>query len=193
MKQSHVWWRILSVLAIVAFMVALPGVAHPSTAPQAWPAVNTAYADKVDAAVWQELTTTTDGKAAVLVKLAEQADLSAASKIEDWNARGWAVYNALHSTAERTQPAVMARMRVAESEGQASNIKSFWIVNLISVHADQETILSLASMPQVEAILPTFKLEKPDPIVEALTSSPEVIEWGVTKIRAPEVMSLIHI
>lgn len=189
MKQSHVWWRILSVLAIVALMVALPGVAHPSTAPQAWPAANTAYADKVDAAVWQELTTTTDGKAAVLVKLAEQADLSAASKIEDWNARGWAVYNALYSTAERTQPAVMARMRVAESEGQASNIKSFWIVNLISVHADQATILSLAAMPQVESILPTFKLEKPDPIVEALTSSPEVIEWGVTKIRAPEVWS----
>lgn len=189
MKQSHVWWRILSVLAIVALMVALPGVAHPSAAPQAWPAVNTAYAGKVDTAVWQELTTTTDGKAAVLVKLAEQADLSAASKIEDWNARGWAVYNALHSTAERTQPAVMARIRVAESEGQASNIKSFWIVNLISLHADQATILSLASMPQVEAILPTFKLEKPAPIVEELTAGPEAVEWNITKIRAPEVWS----
>jgi subtilisin family serine protease len=124
----------------------------------------------------------------VFALLAEQADLSAANKIEDWNARGWAVYDALNSTAERTQPAVLARISTFEASGQASQVKSFWIVNLVSLHADEAAIQALAAMPEVERILPHAKMEKPQPIVEeTVAADPEAIEWNVTKIRAPEV------
>ena len=178
MKHPHLWLRAISVVAIIAVMVALPGASSPASTQQAWPAAGIAYAEKIDQEVWKALETAPDGKVAVLVKLAEQADLSAASRIEDWNARGWAVYNALSSTAERTQPDVMARIQIAEAAGQASDAKSFWIVNLISLRADQATIIDLASMPQVGAILPAFKLEKPDPVVEDPGAAPEADRVG---------------
>ena len=187
MKHPHLWLRAISVVAIIAVMVALPGASSPASTQQAWPAAGIAYAEKIDQEVWKALEKAPDGKVAVLVKLAEQADLSAASGIEDWNARGWAVFNALSSTAERTQPDVMARIQIAEAAGQASDAKSFWIVNLISLRADQATIIDLASMPQVDAILPAFKLEKPDPVVEDPGIAPEAIEWGVAKINADDV------
>ena len=36
----------------------------------------------------------------VLALMAEQADLTAAAQIDDWEARGWAVYNTLKETAD---------------------------------------------------------------------------------------------
>lgn len=187
MKHPHRWLRAISVVAIIAVMAALPGASSPASTQQAWPAAGIAYAEKIDQEVWKALEQAPDGKVAVLVKLAEQADLSTAARIEDWNARGWAVYNALSATAERTQPDVMARIQIAEAAGQASDAKSFWIVNLISLRADQATIIDLASMPQVGAVLPAFKLEKPDPVVEDPGTDPEAIEWGVAKINADDV------
>jgi subtilisin family serine protease len=184
-NPAHSWLRVISLAVIVAVVFGLLGVA---AAPRGVPAASIAYADKIDKEVLQALASSGDGKAAVFAVLSEQADLSAANAIEDWNARGWAVYNALNATAERTQPAVMATLRNFEASGQASAIKSFWIVNLISLHADQSTIQALAAMPQIEHILPHVKLEKPQPVEqEAAMDGPEAIEWNVTKIRAPEV------
>ncbi len=87
MKHPHLWLRAISVVAIIAVMVALPGASSPASTQQAWPAAGIAYAEKIDQEVWKALEKAPDGKVAVLVKLAEQADLSAASGIEDWNAR----------------------------------------------------------------------------------------------------------
>lgn len=183
--QPNTWLRVTSLAVIAAVIFGLLGFAG---APGGVKAIPVAYADKIDQGVMQALASSPDGKAAVFALLSEQADLSAANAIEDWNARGWAVYDALTSTAERTQPAVMATLRNFETSGQASEIKSFWIVNLISLHADEATILALAAMPQVERILPHAKLEKPQPIDEkAALADPDVVEWNITKIRAPEV------
>ncbi len=190
MKSTHLWLRVAGVVALIATLVALPVASRPGSTQQAWPAAGVAYAEKIDQGVWKDLAASPDGRVHVLVKLAEQADLSAASKIKDWNARGWAVYDALHSTAERTQPDVMARVHVAEAAGQASDVKSFWIVNLISLRADQATILDLAAMPQVGAILPELKLEKPNPEIEGPEMAPEVVEWGVAKINADDVWTV---
>ncbi|MEO8673837.1 MAG: S8 family serine peptidase [Tahibacter sp.] len=169
----------LSALAVCAGLVLLP-VAANAASPMATSA-------KVDPSVLQAAAAAPDGKASVLVKLNDQADLSAASKISDWNARGWAVYNALHGAAERAQPEVMARIELARGQGKAAEIKSFWIVNVISLRADRETILELASDSKVAAILPPLKLERPNPKVEAPSAVPQAIEWGITKIRAPDV------
>ncbi len=144
---------------------------------------------RIDHAVLDALKASPDGRATVLVKLGEQADLSAAAKIEDWDARGWAVYRALSATARATQQPVLDRLRNAESAGEASKIRSFWIVNLISVEASHETIDALAATPGVAAILPALKLEPPIVVPEEPRAAPTAIEWGVTKIRAPEVWS----
>ncbi|MFZ2358940.1 MAG: S8 family serine peptidase [Anaerolineae bacterium] len=184
---SHSWLRVTSLAVIAAVVFGLFGFAG---APGSATSVSLAYAAKVDKGVMEALASSPDGKAAVFAVLGEQADLSAANAIDDWDARGWAVYNALSSAAERTQPAVMATLRGFEARGQASEIKSFWIVNLISLHADEATIRALAAMPQVERILPHVKLEIPQPVLEETTAAdPEAVEWGVAKIRANEVWS----
>ena len=185
-NATHSWLRVISLAVIVAVLFGMLGVA---AAPSGAPAASIAYAEKIDKAVLQELAAAPDGVVSVFAVLGEQANLNAASMIDDWNARGWAVYNALTGAAERTQPAVMATLRSFEASGQASEIKPFWIVNMISLRADQATIQALAAMPQVERIVPHVKLEKPEPVVEEAAAAPEAVEWGVAKIRAPEVWS----
>jgi uncharacterized repeat protein (TIGR01451 family) len=185
-NSPHSWLRVISLTVIAAVLFGLFGFA----AAPGGNAVSLAYAAKVDKGVTEALASSPDGKVGIFAVLGDQADLSAAASIDDWDARGWAVYNALNDTAQATQPAIMTRLRSLEATGQASQIKSFWIVNLISLHADETTIQALAAMPQIERILPHVKLETPQPIVEdAPAGDPEVVEWGVTKIRAPEVWS----
>jgi subtilisin family serine protease len=189
MKPLQAWLSAASVAAAFAVMLAFPVAACAAAGAQS---VSTASsAAKIDPALLQTLAAAPDSQIDVLVKLADQADLSAAASIQDWNARGWAVYNALHGVAERSQPEVMAGLALARSSGHAANVKSLWIVNVISMRADRATILELASNAKVRAVLPALKLEAPNPIVEASTSSviPQAAEWGITKIRAPEVWS----
>lgn len=141
----------------------------------------------IDPAVEQSLKQSPDGRASVLIKLSDQADLSAAAKISDWDARGWAVYNALRGTAERSQAPLIEQLSNARARGSASQIKRYWIVNLVSVEADRETIDAIAHAPGVAAILPALKLELPKVIAETRSAAPTAIEWGINKIRAPEV------
>lgn len=177
------WSRVTLVAVLLVSTLGVSGVA-----PMRWgsstPAV--AYAEKIDEAVWTALAETPDGKVPVFVKLAEQANLTDAAAIEDWTARGWAVYNALRITADRTQPVVLNQIALAEADGRATGTKSFWIVNAISVSADVTTLRTLAALPEVGAILPNAKLEAPI-VIPGDTSSPDTIEWGVAKIRAPDV------
>ena len=49
------------------------------------------------------------GSGSIVIMLADQADVSAASEIKDQDARGWFVYNTLREHAERTQPAEVLR------------------------------------------------------------------------------------
>ena len=46
MKHPHLWLRAISVVAIIAVMVALPGASSPASTQQAWPAAGIAYAEK---------------------------------------------------------------------------------------------------------------------------------------------------
>ncbi len=172
--------RSIAVAALCA-LAFVPLAATAASAPSG------ASARKIDPAVASALRADPDGKVTVLVKLAEQADLTAASRIEDWDARGWAVYHALRATAGRTQPAVLSRIEQARAEGHAAEVKPLWIVNMISLKADRAAIEQLASLRAVGTILPALKIEPPNPVREPDSSVPLVVEWGVDKIRAPEV------
>ncbi len=186
-NTTHSWLRVLSLAVIVALILGLAGVA---ATPRGVPGPAVAYAEKIDKEVAAALAAAPNDKVAVFALLNEQADLSAASAIEDWDARGWAVYNTLSATAERTQPAVLAALQRFEASGQALEVKSFWIVNLISLRGDRATIEALAALPQVKQIIPPMKLEQPQPVDSAPASqAPEAVEWGVTKIGAPLVWS----
>ena len=178
------WMRMALVAILLVSALGVSGIA-PTRWVGSTPAV--AYAEKIDAGVWKALDTTPDGKVPVFVKLSEQANLQEAAAIEDWTARGWAVYNALRGTANRTQPTVLGQLAVAEAAGHASAVKSFWIVNMVSVLADATALRTLAAMPEVGAILLNAKLEAPIVIPDETVTAPDTVEWGVAKIRAPDV------
>ena len=67
-----------------------------------------------------------DGRADMVIYLADQADLSAAAALPDWNARGVAVVAALQAQAAATQPALLADLAAA---GYAPH--PYWIVNAV--------------------------------------------------------------
>lgn len=178
-------WMRMALVAIL--LVSALGVSGEAPARWVGSAPAVAYAEKIDAAVWDALTTSPDGMAPVFIKLSEQANLQEAAAIEDWTARGWAVYYALRGTADRTQPTVLGQLAVAEAAGHASSVKSFWIVNMVSALADATALRTLAAMPEVGAILLNGKLEAPIVIPGDSVAAPDTIEWNVTKIRAPDV------
>lgn len=155
----------------------------------ALPSHSQAASATIDAAVVQALKQSPNGQTTVLIKLSDQADLSAAARLSDWDARGWAVYNALRGTAERSQAPLLTQLNLAQSRGAAGQIKSFWISNLISVEADRATIDAISKAAGVAAILPSLKLEPPALVAETRNAAPTAIEWGINKIRAPEVWS----
>jgi uncharacterized repeat protein (TIGR01451 family) len=146
-----------------------------------------AYAAKIDTQVWKDLAG--GGPVTVMALMAEQADLSAAAEIDDWDTRGWAVYNALTATAARTQAGVLAELTGLESAGHVSQVRSFWIVNLIMLRTDETGLWALAARPEIAAVLPDAKLEAPVVIPDAEPDDSQAVEWGVAKIRAPEVWS----
>lgn len=152
-------------------------------------AMNSAQAGRIDPGVETALKASADGRTRVLVRLAEQADLREAARIEDWEQRGWAVYRALSGTAARSQDALLARMQSLPGGARMSGAKRYWIVNLMALEADRAAVDALAADTGVDAILPPLKLEEPVLVPEERAPSPNAIEWGVNKIRAPEVWS----
>jgi serine protease AprX len=126
------------------------------------------------------------GQASVIVYLADQADLRAASAIRDHAQQGWQVYNALNELATRTQ-APLKRLL----EGRAVAYQSFWVANMLVVDADRSLVDDLAARPDVARIdsnRPVRGIEDPDlanmTLVPTSTTS---IEPGVNNVNAPAV------
>jgi subtilisin family serine protease len=135
----------------------------------------------VDPQVYADLEASPDGTAEVLVVMAEQADLSAAYQISDWNARGWYVYNTLRATAERSQ----ARLR-AGLEEQGTPYRPHLSLNSLTLVADRATVTSLAAMPEVDSLQPAASFDLPEPGIEE-TGAPAFIGWNLKKVAADRV------
>src|SRR5690554_5563185 len=92
------WWRVgwLSGLASLMLTVGLVLVGSPVSAQ----GVSGPVAS-VERQVWDELAA--EGSTSVWVYLRESADLTGARLVSGWSARGEFVYEALRSTAERSQ------------------------------------------------------------------------------------------
>ncbi len=153
-----------------------------------------AFSDKIDPAVLAAAAKSPDGQAYALVFFKEQADLSFARHMNDWNARGWAVYRALKGVADRTQKDVLAGLAARKTDGAVADYHSYWIVNLVTVRADADTLRWLAARPEVARIYPELKIEAPKPQpVSAGPGSPGTIEWNISKIGAPDVWATYNV
>ncbi len=175
MKRRR-WW----VTAVASASLVMSGFGALGAA-QAAPG-DPSLAQKIDDQVDQQLQA--EGRADVWVRLAEQADLSTAASIDDWDARGQAVVDALKKTAESTQKELRA-----ELDEQGVDYTAFWATNSIRIGgADADLVTSLAADGTVEGIYPTMEIEVPDPEEEkAPQKAPAAVEWGIDDINAPEV------
>jgi len=135
----------------------------------------------VERQVWDELAA--DGSTSVWVYLRESADLTGARLVSDWGARGEFVFEALTSTAQRSQASLRAFL-----DARRVSYESFWIVNAVRVDgADAGLVEAIAARPDVSQVTATkvYPLVKPQPADEQARVS--AVEWNVDVVRAPQV------
>jgi N-acetylneuraminic acid mutarotase len=115
----------------------------------------------------------------------EQADLFAASKIDDWEKRGQAVYDTLTKAAEERQKEVRSLL-----DDSGASYQSFWATNAIRVDAgSQELAADIAAMPEVTALYPQFEYRLEEPKKGKAIRQPNAVEWGIANINADDVWS----
>jgi subtilisin family serine protease len=140
------------------------------------------------------LAETADGNssASIVIMLADQADVSAAHRMSDQDARGWFVFNTLTQHATRTQAALRA-----ELDARGVSYQTFWAANMIVATADRALIEWLANRDDVARIdsnNPVRWIEPPEvanfsPAPNG-PSAPNTAEWGVLNVNAPSVWAL---
>lgn len=152
---------------------AAPTPTAQSTAP--------ASGDKIQPEVTTELEES--GRANVLVRFADRPDMGSFAAIEDWDARGQAVYDALTSTADRSQRGVRAKL-----DASGVDYRSFFISNAILVRGGDQALLStLALDPEVEGVYLPADYELPELVEGEALAAPNAVEWGIANINADDV------
>lgn len=121
----------------------------------------------------------------MLVYLADQADLSAAAALGDWNARGAGVVAALQAQASQTQAPLLDALR---ARGLAP--RPYWIVNAIAVRGDQALAEWLANLQAVGVVAPnrvhTLEMEPASAAPDGQASP----AWGLARIGVPDVWAI---
>ncbi len=122
-----------------------------------------------------------------LIELSEQADLGGAARLHGKRTKGRFVFDRLRETAARTQPGVVDELRRAGVEHRA-----FWGANVIWARGSLATARAVASRSDVGHIYANAQvaMDLPQPEREPAARVPLAVEWGVTRVRAPEVWAL---
>ena len=123
----------------------------------------------------------------LFVVLRDQADVSAASAMSDYDARRQFVYDTLVAHANTTQSDLRASL---ERLGIAYT--PYYLVNGLEVTGGWPVALWLSTRPEVDRILPNPTLRPPQGAALALPESgnrPTVPQWNLTSIGATAVRS----
>ncbi len=142
-------WLAPSLFAAILLVLLLPSTSLGQRTPEI---------DKVDPALLQALSQ--EGATAdVIVSMESSADLSAAAELEEWHARGWAVYDALRQAAAQSQTPVIAYARK-----KGLTYRSFFSTNAVYVQdADLTAAQDLGRLPGVAQVrLPQVALVLPN-------------------------------
>lgn len=126
-----------------------------------------------------------------LVFFNDTADLRSAPAMTDKVARKRFVYDRLREQAMRTQSS--ARTLLTQN-GIA--FRQHYLLNVMEVHSGATLAQQLAALPAVarlSALVPSrATLPQPESPISNL-QSPTSIEWGVTRVRAPDVWSTYNV
>jgi bacillopeptidase F len=135
----------------------------------------------------------------VLVVLAEQADITSLDlRLSNYKAtltqRHFQVISALQEVVGQTQPQVATILRRFELTGEARNIRSLWLANLIAFEGKAEAIQAVALSNAVDKIYLDLPISLIEPNIESKPSPPGHLitghETSLDRIHAPEVWAL---
>lgn len=147
-------------------------------------AQSAAYLQKVDPKIEAALHTT--GAAQVLVLFREQAPLSNAAHLPGKLAKGTYVLRQLQEVATRTQAPIRTLLKQTGVEHHP-----LFIINAIYLpRAERALIEELAIRPEVAQLIENGQLVVPDVRQEQVLSARLGTEWGLRKIKAPEVWAM---
>lgn len=128
----------------------------------------------------------------VIVELETQVAPEAASAgATDRRARAAALLRALRAAAASSQGEVLDYLKDAESRGAAKRLRSFWVVNAVSAHVTADTIRGLLASPRVAGVHLDRIVTLPPVSVGADQPAVAAAEWGITRVRAPEVWEVL--
>jgi len=164
--------------AVVALLsLALTTGLVMAAAPAAVTASSGLNIEKVDARV---LKAVQGGKATTYwAILSKRADLSGASAISDWNARGWYVYNRLTGVANSSQRGLRAMLKAS-----GVSYRTFWLLNTVRITSKAGVLKAVAARKEVARIVAdgSYKLA---PVTK--TKDVSAIEWNILNIKADQV------
>ncbi len=140
-----------------------------------------------------------DEQVRVIVHLREQTDLGEAVGLTERASRCAHIVSILRSAAARAQGDLVDRLERAQAAGQVISYTPFWIFNGVAVQAQPALIEELALRPEIAAIqLDHYRQWLPN--TSAISNLPTAnlqsltaVEWGVDRIRAPEVWASLHV
>jgi uncharacterized repeat protein (TIGR01451 family) len=161
----------LLVLTMLGTLRASPQMSRPtSIAPYVWEA-------------------TADGaETDVIVFLEEQADLSAVEELSTLEGRRRHIYDALRTTALRSQDLLRAELDAA-----GVDYRPFYVANMIALRGGRGLLMRLSRRPDVARIVANPKVRQvlPEPEPGHLNSQAVGgIEWNVRQIHADDVWAL---
>jgi len=170
-------------IRLITLVVAAAVLAIVPAAAQADPSLGAvADTDKIKPQLAQQLEQ--KDEASFWVRF-DQADLTSASQISDWNERGQVVYDALTSAADASQGEAIGALDEAGASYQA-----FYATNAIRVNAgDQSLVDKLAALDEVKSLWPTRDYAIEEPIKGKDVKDVNSVEWGVANINADDVWS----
>ncbi len=122
------------------------------------------------------------------VVLKDQADLSAAGKTRDWNARGQLVVDKLRATADTSQAGLRGLL-----QSRSVKFEAFWVVNTIRVTAGQSLLNEIAARPEVTAIRADATYQIPDPLPGKNEPGIQTVEWNIARINADKAWSTFNV
>jgi subtilisin family serine protease len=146
---------------------------------------------RVDEQIFTDINASPDGSTDFVVVLNSQANVDSAYGIQDWNARGQAVYNKLTSFANMSQKSLVNYLN-----GQGVDFTPLYIINAVIIHAGNTNLVnSLSARQDVAQLVANRRIaveQQPSGIWENLlkpVTVPNAVAWGVLRINADQVWS----
>lgn len=179
--------------ASAAILLLTVGGGLALTRPAAAQGVTPPQGQRVDSQVLQTLAAS--GSADFVIEMAEQADLSAAYAISDWNERGQYVVDTLKAAAERSQ-----REAVGQLNRQGARFTSYFVSNVIVVRGgNQRALDAVQNLPGVARVRAPVVVRL-EPVEEVLRRAVEIKlpqailagtpTWGLTDAGATKFQAI---